>query len=116
VSGDEAASSPGLWAEVKGHPRVVAAVLLAIAALGVGAYLVGRSTGADLNAAREAGATAGKRHGTAVGRTQGYAEGFKEGHDKAFEKAFADTFRKAYRQAFKDAGLPPPRQVPVPGG
>ncbi len=92
---------------------VVVVALLAVGA-GVGAYLVAKSGGEDLNAARAAGHAAGQRHGTAQGAKIGYARSFKTGNDKGYAQTYDAAYRQAYRKAFTDAGLDVPQKIDVP--
>jgi hypothetical protein len=88
------------------------ACLIAIA--GVGGYLIGQSTGEDLDTARAEGTTKGQREGAIQGAKQGFAEGRREGRDKAYSKSYEENYRKAYREAYEDAGLDPPNAVEIP--
>lgn len=106
-------------AERPGASRNRVAVLAVCAflltgAAGVGGYFVGKSTGEDLDAARDAGVAAGQRKGAAVGSKQGYEIGFKKGRERGYEQTFDDAYRGAYRKAFEDAGLDPPGNIEVP--
>lgn len=74
---------------------LIATVLALGAAAAAGGYLLGVSTGADLNAARLEGAAAGKRAGTAAGAKIGYAEGLRKGRRQGYENTYADAYRDA---------------------
>lgn len=101
--------------EDSSHRWLVWTVVVAVAlAVGVGAYLIGRSTGEDLDAAKAAGAAAGRRVGIARGTHRGYADGFKRGRNEGYAETYPDAYARAYRQAFKDVDLSPPKDVPVP--
>jgi hypothetical protein len=88
--------------------RLVAlvAVLLAIAA-GAGGYALGKSTGADLEAARAQGARSGKVEGADRGSQKGYDQGFEAG----FRQAKARGYRNAFYKALSAAGIKPAQLV-----
>ncbi|MDQ2630220.1 MAG: hypothetical protein M3Y75_04475 [Actinomycetota bacterium] len=94
---------------------LVATVLAAALAIGVGAYFIGRGTGEDLEAARTAGAQAGHRKGAAIGAAEGYAMGFKRGREAGFKRTYPKAYRKSYAKAFEEAGLEAPeaREIKV---
>jgi hypothetical protein len=92
---------------------VVVVALLAVGA-GVGTYLIAKSGGEDLDAARAAGQAAGQKQGVSQGTKIGYARGFKAGHDKGYAQTYDAAYRKTYRKAFTDAGLDAPQQVDIP--
>lgn len=85
---------------------ITGASVCAVVAAAAGGYLVGHSSGKDLDAARAkgqaAGRVAGVKHGTERGRSAGAQAGFKSGYEAA------------YRKAFEDAGLDAPKSVEVP--
>lgn len=91
-------------------------VLLAAVAVGVGAYFIGKSSGADLDAAKAAGEAAGRVKGAEIGSRQGYALGFKAGRKQGYEKTLAPAYRQAYQKAYEDAGLEAPElsEIDVP--
>lgn len=66
-----------------GLATLAAAVVLLIAG-----YLIGNSGGADVNAAREAGASAGQAAGLKAGKAQGRAAGYKKGYRTAYKAAY----------------------------
>jgi hypothetical protein len=90
---------------------VAAAMLIAIA--GVGGYLIGKSGGQDLTAAREAGALRGHDQGVRVGTRQGFAVGFKSARKVSFRLAYTQAYRASYRAAFEASGLIPPEEIQV---
>jgi flagellar biosynthesis/type III secretory pathway protein FliH len=73
----------------------VAVVVLLGAGAAVGGYARRKSSGEDLDAAREAGQQAGQAKGAARGAERGYAEGFKEGRKQGFEQAYEAAHRRA---------------------
>ena len=77
------------------------------AAVGAGAYFVGKSTGEDLEAAQTVGTRAGERAGTAKGTKQGYAAGFAQGRKKGYERAYGPAYRVAYTETLDEAGYKP---------
>jgi flagellar biosynthesis/type III secretory pathway protein FliH len=91
-------------------------VLLAAVAVGLGAYFIGKSTGADLDSAKAAGEAAGRVKGAEIGARRGYALGFKAGRKRGYEKTFAPAYRRAYRKAYVDSGLaaPNPSEIDLP--
>lgn len=97
------------------RPAIAAlVVLLALAGLGAGAYLVGHSGGEDLAAARAAGTRAGLRSGARRGEHRGYERGFEAARAQSFSHAYAAAFRDQYARAFRRLGVPPPLHVNVP--
>lgn len=88
---------------------LIAGVLVVALALGVGAFVYGKSTGEDLDAARAAGTEAGQRQGSAKGAAEGYAAGFKKGREVGFKRTYPKAYRKSYIKAFEEAGLEAPK-------
>jgi hypothetical protein len=92
----------------------VALLGLALATIfGAGGYLIGHSTGEDLNAARAQGQEAGEEAGATRGAAKGFATGFKKGRDKGFDRAYAPSYKKSYAQAFEDSGLEKPSKSEI---
>jgi hypothetical protein len=91
-------------------------VLLAAVAVGLGAYFIGKSTGADLDSAKAAGEAAGEIKGAEIGGRRGYALGFKAGRKQGYRQTFAPAYRKAYRKAYEDSGLVAPElsEIDIP--
>ncbi len=118
MSGGGTGANDGESSEVRedsSHRWLICAAVVAVAiAVGAGSYLIGRSTGEDLDAAKAAGAATGKRAGTAKGTQQGYADGFKNSRQKGYDETYPVAYVNAYQQAFKDADLAPPKNVSVP--
>lgn len=110
------------WSEfVQGHPlnrRLVWWGCLALVGLSIGiaAYLVGKSTGPDVDAARVAGANAGRIKGAEIGTQMGYARGYRHARRLAFERVYPKAYKDAYRAAFDVAGLeiPAATEIEVP--
>lgn len=88
---------------------LVVGILVVALAIGAGAYVYGRSTGEDLDAARAAGTEAGQRKGAAKGAAEGYAAGFEKGRETGFKRAYPKAYRKSYAEAFEEAGLEAPK-------
>lgn len=88
---------------------LIAGVLLVALAIGVGAFVYGKSTGEDLDAARAAGTAAGQRQGAAKGAAEGYAAGFKKGRRAGFKRTYPRAYRASYADAFEEAGLEAPK-------
>jgi hypothetical protein len=86
----------------------VIGVLMVAIAIGAGAFVYGKSTGENLEAARIEGAKDGQRKGAAKGAAEGYAAGFKKGRELGFKRAYPKAFRKNYAKAFEEAGLEVP--------
>jgi len=93
---------------------IAVAVIVAAVAIGAGAFLLGRSTGEDLSAARAKGHRAGVTLGFAAGTHRGYLRGFAASHRQPSRAAFERAYVAAYRLAFRRAGLTPPQRVSVP--
>jgi hypothetical protein len=90
------------------------ALFVVLILLAGGAYLIGHSTGEDLDAARAQGAAQGQREGAAQGAEKGFTAGRKKGHKAAYAETYPRSYREAYRAAYEDAGLDPPNEVTVP--
>jgi hypothetical protein len=88
--------------------------LLVVAALGVGAYYVGLSSGEDLDAARAEGTEAGQKRGSAEGRHDGYQEGYRVGRRRGFDEVYPGAYRDAFLRQFRLADLDAPTRVQVP--
>lgn len=86
----------------------VASLILVALLVGGGAFLYGKSTGVDLEAARLQGAQAGQAKGAAKGAARGYAVGLKRGRERGFSQTYPKSFKKSYKEAFENAGLEPP--------
>ena len=81
------------------------ALVLALAALaGAGGYLVGRSGGEDLDAARAAGEKKGQAEGAAQGAQRGFEEGFAEGRKTGYRETYKKARRAAYERALAEGG------------
>jgi hypothetical protein len=93
---------------------LVAGGFLLAAALGVGAYLAGMSTGEDVDAARASGAESGEMRGSAEGRHDGYQEGYRVGRRRGFDDVYRHAYRDAFLRQFRLADLDAPAQVQVP--
>ncbi len=100
----------------QGKLRIAVVGLVVAGVFGVGGYLIGNSTGEDLDAARAQGQEAGEKAGAARGAAKGFATGFKKGRDKGFGRAYAPSYKKSYAQAFEDSGLEKPskNEIKVP--
>ena len=85
-----------------------AVALIAIAACG---YLLGISTGVDVDAAYDRGVAEGARSGEAAGTRTGYDNAFRAARKSAYEAAYSASFTEAYRAQFD--GLPEPGRIPV---
>jgi len=91
-------------------PRVLVAVLviaLLAAAGGAAGYLLGKSGGEDLDAARASGERAGQREGAARGAERGYDQGFRQGRRAGYKETYKKTYDKTYEAELKKAGLSP---------
>jgi flagellar biosynthesis/type III secretory pathway protein FliH len=97
----------------QGRVRIALLGFVVAVVSGVGGYLIGNSTGEDLDAARAQGQEAGEKAGAARGAAKGFATGFKKGRDKGFGKAYAPSYKKSYAQAFEDSGLEKPSKSEI---
>jgi hypothetical protein len=95
-------------------PLSIAAAVVLIAGLAAGGYLLGKSSGEDIDAARAAGTAAGQRDGAAKGAAQGYNAGRLQGRRQGYQDSFGRAYKTAYRKAFEDAGQAPPTDITVP--
>lgn len=89
---------------------VSAVALLLVAAVGAGAYFVGRGTGKNLDEARRLGAVSGLAQGKANGRRKGAETGYRLGFAHGFKANYPTAYRQAYRQAFDAVGLEEPKR------
>jgi len=109
---------PGLLTSVRSwahRPVVYLTVFIALLiGAGVAGYAIGSSSGADLEAARHAGAAAGENEGSAKAVKEGYARGLEPGRSQGFADAYPTAYEAAYLREFRDAGLDAPARVSVP--
>lgn len=110
------AGSEGSGRKILTRRRVVAVLLtlvLAAAAAG-GGWLLGRESGADLEAARVAGEKAGWQRGTAIGGDV-YPAGLQTGRSITYPRNYRAAYRTAYADAFKgsDVRVPKAEQIKV---
>ncbi len=94
--------------------RVAASVIGIVLVAGVGGYLVGSSSGEDLESTRVAAAAAGDRKGSTEGMREGYARGFESGRERGYADAYPSAYESAYLEQFESAGLDAPVRVSVP--
>lgn len=87
----------------------VSGLILVAVIVGGGAFLYGKSTGEDLDAARLQGAQAGRAKGAEKGAARGYVMGLEQGRKKGFEQTYPSSFKRSYVDAFEEAGLEAPR-------
>jgi hypothetical protein len=73
----------------------LAAVVLAAG----GGYAVGRSAGADLDAARVAGERQGRAEGSARGAARGYEGGLRAGREVGYKQTYKGAYDRAYKKA-----------------
>lgn len=78
--------------EQKKRALAIAGISVALFFIG---FLISSEGGADVEAARNAGAKAGQAAGAKKGKQAGYVEGFEKGEETAYKAAYS----KAYRQA-----------------
>lgn len=94
----------------------IGTVVIVCVAVGIGAYLIGKGSGEDIDSARVSGRAAGREAGAIKGATEGYAKGFKKGRDRGFLKSYRANYKGYFKRAFKEAGLdvPPDNQIDIP--
>jgi hypothetical protein len=92
---------------------VLALALLALVA--TGGYLLGSSSGEDLDAARKAGERFGWSQGTAIGG-EVYPAGLELGRKITYGRTFRSSYRDAYSRAFVGTAVkgPEPEEIEVP--
>lgn len=73
---------------VEEQKKYALAVFAASATLLLVGYFIGNPGGADVDAARAAGASAGAAVGKKQGTKQGYAAGYKKGYKTSYKAAF----------------------------
>lgn len=100
------------WLEAKPVPALLASLAVA-ALLGGGAFLAGKSTGADLGQAERQGSAAGTAEGAERGGARGYLAGFSEAKKKAYAKAYGKSYRKSYARTYGEAGLDTPELASI---
>ena len=103
-------ASPRRWTRGLAIGLAVLIVLL----LAGSAYLLGKSSGEDLDAARARGSAEGQRDGSVKGAAQGYRAGQLLGHRQGYRASYGTAYKAAYRKAFDDAGQTPPGEITVP--
>ena len=111
-AGSDQDSSP----RKQGRASAIAATIgIAVVFAGSG-YLLGKSTGEDLGAARTAGKEAGQRAGVKKGTSAGYSAGFRRGRAQGYQSTFGPAYKREYAQAYEDAGLESPaiKEIKVP--
>lgn len=69
------------------------AVLAASCLLLLAGYFIGNAGGADVDAAREAGASQGAAIGRKAGERQGYNAGYKKGYRTSYKAAYEKAKR-----------------------
>jgi hypothetical protein len=80
-------------------PAVAGALLALFACLVVFGYLVGKSGGEDLDAARAAGAAQGRQQVSPSATRRGYAQGLRAGRREGYKQTYRRTYRAAYGKA-----------------
>jgi hypothetical protein len=93
---------------------LAALAIVIAAAVGVGAYLLGRTGGQDLAAARAKGHKEGISLGYAAGIHRGYSRGFSASRQLTYQQAYRRAYVAAYRRAFRRLGIAVPDHVAVP--
>ncbi len=93
----------------------VGIVTLVALLLGIGAFLIGKDSGQDLNQARTLGETAGTTSGRAEGRKRGFEAGYRAGRADGFLLTYAPAYKRAYQAQFDEVGLEAPgrREIKV---
>lgn len=91
---------------------LLAGVMVALI-LGGGGYLVGRSSGEDLEAARARGTTLGTTAGERHGEVRGFRAGFAKGKSLSFEVSYNQAYKRAYVEAWEEAGLDAPAKKEI---
>jgi hypothetical protein len=86
-------------AEAAHRRRVLAAVGCIGICAALGGFLIGRSGGHDVDAARAEGTAAGKHESTKATTRDGYNAGYKVGHKRGYDQ----TYKKSYKNAYKTA-------------
>ena len=98
------------------HPsrlRVLAVLGLAVVAA-IACFMVARSTGEDLNAARATGQAAGTRSGAIAGTAVGLAVGKRESFSAAYRRSYVAAYKRAYGEVAVTLGSPGKIKVKVP--
>ena len=110
------AGSEGSGRKILTRKRVVGAllVLIAVAIAAGSGWLLGRDSGAALEAARTAGEKAGWKDGTAIGGDV-YPAGLQTGRRITYPRNYRAAYRTAYVDAFKgsDVKTPNAEQIKV---
>ena len=103
---NQAPEGPGRW--TLRSVSAACSLILVIAALALGGYIVGSNTGEDLDAARAEGVAVGQLTGAKAGDRRGYVSGYELGKRQGYGGAYREAFRTAYQAAFREAGLEAP--------
>lgn len=83
---------------------LAASALVAIALAAGGGYLIGRDSGADVDAARTDGEEMGWTRGTSIGADI-YPRGLDTGRKITYARTYRDAYREAYVRAFKGSEI-----------
>ena len=92
---------------------VVALVAIVLVGAGVGGYMIGKGSEADLDDVAATAAAEGREAGLRKGAPEGYARGFEEARERSYASAYAAAYRRAFAAEFESAGLAPPARIPV---
>jgi hypothetical protein len=76
----------------------VAVGIVVLGAIGTGTYLLGSSSGDDLDAAR----AVGNRQGQVIGERSGRRVGRAQGADRAYRAGYRSAYRRAYRSVYEE--------------
>jgi hypothetical protein len=113
ATGGAAVGATGILTRGRIGIAALALALLMLAA--AGGYLLGTSSGEDLDAAREAGERSGWSQGTAIGGNI-YPAGLELGRKITYGRTFRSAYRDAYQRAFVGTEVkePKPNEIEVP--
>lgn len=93
---------------------LIAATALTGVLVGAGGYLLGHSSGEDLDRARDEGRAVGVARGIEDGFESGFKEGRQDGYRKAHQRAYIDAYNRELTAAGYDAEEPKEIEVPEP--
>jgi hypothetical protein len=102
------------WRTPRARTVVVVIAALVLAGAGVGGYMIGKQSGADLDDVARVAIADGHDAGLKKGAKEGYARGFEGARGPAYASAYSAAYRRAFAAEFEAAGLEPPARIPVP--
>jgi hypothetical protein len=95
---------------------IVAALSGAIILVAASGYVLGKSSGEDLDAARLSGAKHGRAEGAARGAEQGFSSGYSAGRKRGYRQGYKSAYRKARNTPIEQGGSQQTKSKETPSG